>query len=79
MQTSDAQNFFQTDAAIEQDERRRIKSVRAAKLGDPIVLSSKILKLEVRGQDAWTAESGWVARRTDLKVGRHARRPSLIC
>lgn len=68
MQTADAQNLFQTDAAIEQDERRQIKSVRAAKLGDPIVLSSKIIKLEVRGQDAWTAESGWVARRTDLRV-----------
>lgn len=70
MQTDDASNLFQTDAALAKSDARRSKAQRASKIGDPISLPSKILALEVRGQDAWVAESGWVARRVDLIVSR---------
>jgi hypothetical protein len=70
MQTDDASNLFQTDAALAKSDARRSKAQRASKIGDPISLPSKILALQVRGQDAWVAESGWVARRVDLTVSR---------
>ncbi|KAJ9116746.1 hypothetical protein QFC20_000681 [Naganishia adeliensis] len=70
MQTDDASNLFQTDAALAKSDARRSKAQRASKIGDPISLPSKILALEVRGQDAWVAESGWVARRVDLITGK---------
>jgi hypothetical protein len=68
MQTDDASNLFQTDAALEKSDARRLKAQRASKIGDPIQLPSKVLALEVRNQDAWVAESGWVARQVDLLV-----------
>lgn len=68
MQTDDASNLFQTDAALAKSDARRIKAQRASKIGDPISLPSKVLALQVRGQDAWVAESGWVARRVNLTV-----------
>lgn len=72
MQTDDASNLFQTDAALAKSDARRIKAQRAAKIGDPISLPSKVLALQVRGQDAWVAESGWVARRVNLMVSAAA-------
>jgi hypothetical protein len=68
MQTDDASNLFQTDAALEKSDARRLKAQRASKVGDPIQLPSKVLALEVRNQDGWVAESGWVARQVDLVV-----------
>lgn len=70
MQTTDSSNLFQTTAALNKESARSRKLVRAAKVGDPILLpgQSKVLRMRVRGDDCWTAESGWVARRTDLKV-----------
>ncbi|KAI5450464.1 hypothetical protein NCC49_003086 [Naganishia albida] len=70
MQTDDASNLFQTDAALAKSDARKSKAQRASKIGNPISLSSKILALEVRGQEAWVAESGWVARRVDLSTGK---------
>ncbi|KAJ9105272.1 hypothetical protein QFC21_001639 [Naganishia friedmannii] len=66
MQTDDASNLFQTDAALEKSDARRLKAQQASKVGNPIQLPSKVLALEVRNQDAWVAESGWVARQVDL-------------
>ncbi|KAJ9108121.1 hypothetical protein QFC19_002588 [Naganishia cerealis] len=73
MQTDDASNLFQTDAALEKSDARRLKAQRASKIGDPIQLPSKVLALEVRNQDAWVAESGWVARQVDLATGKARR------
>lgn len=73
MQSSDANHFFQTDAALQKEDRRYHKSLRSSTLGDPITLPSKIVRLDVRGSDAYTAESGWVARRVDLESGKTKR------
>ncbi|GHJ84326.1 hypothetical protein NliqN6_0728 [Naganishia liquefaciens] len=70
MQTDDASNLFQTDAALAKSDARRVKAERASKIGDPISLPSKVLALQVRAQDAWIAESGWVARRVNLTTGK---------
>lgn len=72
MQTTDSSNLFQTTTSLLKESARARKLVRAAKVGDPILLpgQSKVLRMRVRGQDCWTAESGWVARRTDLKTGK---------
>ncbi len=74
MQTTDTSNLFQSDAAYDKEEARARKRVRAARVGSPIELPSKVLRMVVRGQEAWTAESGWVARRVDLHVGSEGAR-----
>lgn len=68
MQTSDPGHLFQTTAQLKQAASRERKLKAAEKIGSPITLSSKVLGLEIRGNDAFTAESGWQARRVDLKV-----------
>jgi hypothetical protein len=68
MQTTDSRNLFQSSASLSKQDARQRKLVRAAKVGDPIELGSKVVRMVVRGQEAYTAESGWVARRVDLRV-----------
>lgn len=68
MQTSDDGLLFQTDAQIDDAARRQRKIKASVGIGRPISLSSKVLGLAVSGQDVWTAESGWQARRLDIDV-----------
>lgn len=68
MQTTSDANLFQTDAQIELSERHARKAEVVKDVGLPIQLSSKALDLVIKGNDAWTAESGWQARRIDLLV-----------
>jgi len=44
------------------------KAARTKSLGEPIELKGKVIGMRIRGQDAWTAESDAVIRRTSLKV-----------
>jgi hypothetical protein len=69
MNTSDESKLFQTDAQLAQKESQARKALLTKTIGRPIDLPSKAIKLRVRGQDAWVAESGWVARRVCLHVG----------
>jgi hypothetical protein len=68
MQSSDPRNLFQTDSSIARSEERQQKSERSKTAGQPFKLPSKPLTLVVRGDDAWTAESGGVIRRISLEV-----------
>jgi hypothetical protein len=70
MQTTDSHNLFQSSASLSKQDARQRKLVRAAKVGDPILLGSKVVRMVVRGQEAYTAESGWVVRRVDLRVNK---------
>ncbi len=66
--TSDTRLLFQTDQQIKADANHKRKARAAEKVGHPIKVSSKIIDFEIWGQEAWTAESGWQARRVDLAV-----------
>ena len=66
--TTDEDLLFQADQDLERREVRQGKLQRLADKGQPVKLSTKALDLLVRGNDAWTAESGFIARRTDLQV-----------
>ena len=68
MNTSDESKLFQTDAQLAHKEARARKAVLTKTIGRPIQLPSRAIKLKVRGQDAWVAESGWVVRRICLHV-----------
>ena len=68
MQTNDSGNLFKTDAQLAKESSRSLKLERTKTVGEPIKLSSKPLAMEVRGNDCWTAESGFVVRRMDLRV-----------
>lgn len=69
MQTTDTDLLFQTDKDLKDASRRERKLKASQSLGRPISLSSKVLRVLVDGDVAWTAESGWQARCIDLKVG----------
>ncbi|WVR03549.1 hypothetical protein IAU60_000541 [Kwoniella sp. DSM 27419] len=73
MQSSDPGHLFQTTSDLAQDVNRQRKLKAAEKIGDPINVSSKVLDLVVRGQEGWTAESGFQARRFDLRTGKTIR------
>lgn len=68
MQTTDTGLLFQSSQQLADASSRERKIVAAEKVGNPIKVTSKVLDLAVQGQDAWTAESGWQARRLDLNV-----------
>ncbi|KAG8908183.1 hypothetical protein FRB99_008726 [Tulasnella sp. 403] len=70
MQTSDTDNFFRTEADLLGEQARNDKFQRNKNVGDPIDLGAKVIKLVVRGDEAWTAESSKVVRRVDLKTGK---------
>ncbi|OAA61038.1 WD repeat protein [Niveomyces insectorum RCEF 264] len=70
MQTSDAQRFFETDAAQELRARRSVKSTN--KYGNPVVLKSKILAVladPTSPSHVFVAESAACARRVDVDGG----------
>ena len=50
------------------NKARKEKAARTKERGSPIQLSSKAIKIEVRGDDVWTAESGGLARKYSLEV-----------
>lgn len=68
MQTSDPNYLFQTTSELSNAEKRERKIKAAEKIGHPIKVSSKVLDLLVHDQHAWTAESGWQARKINLAV-----------
>ncbi|WVF65983.1 hypothetical protein IAT40_000721 [Kwoniella sp. CBS 6097] len=70
MQSSDPGHLFQTTSQLNQAADREKKYKAAEKIGEPINVSSKVLDLVIRGQEGWTAESGFQARRLDLRTGK---------
>ncbi|KAL7414927.1 WD40-repeat-containing domain protein [Mrakia frigida] len=70
MQTNDSSNLFKTDAQLEKEDGRALKLERTKALGDPIKVTSRPLAMEVRGDECWTAESGFSLRRMNLKTGK---------
>jgi hypothetical protein len=49
-------------------QARKDKAEKNKDLGDPIALNGTPIDMQVRGQFAWTAESGHVVRKTNLNV-----------
>lgn len=74
MQTKNTDLLFRTDDDLKDDERIRRKATAAAKTGSPVQLTSQVLRVHAVGNIAWTAESGWQARRVDLMVSRRSAR-----
>lgn len=70
MQTTDTDLLFQTDKDLKDASRRERKVKATGSLGRPISLSSKVLRVLIDGDTAWTAESGWQARSIDLRVSK---------
>lgn len=68
MNTTDSDLLFKTDAQLDKEGARQAKLKRTKTVGEPIHLPSKPLALEVRGDEAWTAESGFVLRASNLQV-----------
>lgn len=68
MQTTDTDLLFHTDKDLKDAARRERKSKATKSFGRPLSLSSKVLRVLVDGDTAWTAESGWQARSIDLRV-----------
>lgn len=75
MQTTDESLLWISEADNERREARRTKAAQTSQAGEPIELPSKPLDLIVRGNDAWIAENGFVARRLDLVVRSSCSRP----
>ncbi|WVQ76246.1 hypothetical protein IAR50_005911 [Cryptococcus sp. DSM 104548] len=73
MQSSDPGHLFQTSAQLAQSAARERKLQAASAAGNPITLSSKIIDCALLGDHAFTAESGWQARRVDLGTGKTVR------
>ena len=69
MQTTDTNLLFQTNQQIGAAAQRKLKIAASEDVGSPITVSSKILDVQVIWPNAWTAESGWLARHLDLEVG----------
>ncbi|WWC58216.1 uncharacterized protein I303_100752 [Kwoniella dejecticola CBS 10117] len=73
MQSSDPGHLFQTTQQLNQSKNREKKLKASEKVGEPINVSSKVLDLVIRGQEGWTGESGFQARRLDLRTGKTIR------
>ena len=68
MQTADTGLLFQTNQQLDAAAQRKLKIVASEDVGSPITVTSKILDVQVIWPNAWTAESGWLARHLDLEV-----------
>ena len=68
MQTTDPDLLFQTSLQISQGADRARK-VEAAKNVGHAVNVGKVIELAVEGSEILVAESGWQARRVNIKVG----------
>ena len=68
MQTADTGLLFQTNQQLDAAAQRKLKIVASEDVGSPITVTSKILDVQVIWPNAWTAESGWLARNLDLEV-----------
>jgi hypothetical protein len=77
MQTADTDLLFQTNQQIDAAAQRKLKIAASEDVGSPITVSSKILDVQVIWPNAWTAESGWLARHLDLEVGRQGEREGI--
>ncbi|KAF9507608.1 hypothetical protein BS47DRAFT_1398465 [Hydnum rufescens UP504] len=60
-------DFLQAEADLKKTHERQVKAERTKHVGDPIELKGKVIRMIVRDEHAWTAESGGVARRVDLQ------------
>ena len=69
MQTTDEDLLFQTSAQIAQGIDKDAKRKAASSIGHPIQVG-KVIEVTFAGRDAFIAESGWQARRLDLRVSR---------
>lgn len=69
MQTTDTGLLFQTNQQLDAAAQRKLKVAASENVGSPIQVSSKVLDIQIRWPDAWTAESGWLARHLNLEVG----------
>ncbi|CAE6385046.1 unnamed protein product [Rhizoctonia solani] len=70
MQSTDSSNFFRSEADIAAEEARAKKAERTKHIGNPVELKGKVIRLTVRGGEAWTAESGSILRRVNLVTGK---------
>ncbi|KAL7418738.1 hypothetical protein Q5752_006421 [Cryptotrichosporon argae] len=70
MQTTDTGLLFQSTQQLADAASHQRKVVAARDVGRPIACSSKVLDMTVVGDDAFTAESGWQARRINLATGK---------
>jgi hypothetical protein len=68
MQTTDSGLLFQTNQQLDANAQRQRKALASEDVGSPIRVSSKILDVQVIWPNAWTAESGWLARQLNLEV-----------
>jgi hypothetical protein len=68
MQTADTGLLFQTNQQLDAAAQRKLKIATSKDTGSPITVTSKILDVQVIWPNAWTAESGWLARHLDLEV-----------
>jgi hypothetical protein len=68
MQTADTGLLFQTNQQLDAAAQRKLKIVASEDVGSPITVTSKILDVQVIWPNAWTAESGWLARHLDLEL-----------
>jgi hypothetical protein len=73
MQTTDTGLLFQTNQQLDAAAQRKLKIAASEDVGSPITVSSKILDVQVIWPNAWTAESGWLARQIDLQVSLRSK------
>lgn len=77
---SNEEQFFQTDRGLERQRVRDAKRKQGAKMGMPLTCPSKVLAIELdlelahtkpdEGPIVYVAESGFICRCLNLKVGR---------
>ncbi|WWC66639.1 uncharacterized protein I206_100542 [Kwoniella pini CBS 10737] len=70
MQSSDPGHLFQTTEQLKQSSKREKKLKSSEKIGEPINISSKVLDLIIKDQIGWIGESGFQARKLDLRTGK---------
>ena len=73
--TSDADNFFQSDADLAERQRRQQRNEDLSKRGSPVALKSKALCIAVHQETLYVAESGFIARALRIKQGPMNRPP----
>jgi hypothetical protein len=79
MQTDDTDLLFQSDDQLKDAAKRAQEGAKYATLGSPIRVTSKILDACIDGNDIYTAESGWQARRVNLNVSLVGSSSSFRC
>ncbi|KAH8923671.1 WD40 repeat-like protein [Atractiella rhizophila] len=70
MQTNDVSNLFQSEDQLLKARQRSQKSQYFADAGHPIKLKSKAIRIKLRGEHVWVAESGFAVKKLDLMSGK---------